>query len=73
MATLEINYKGMIRHAKLELKHKGGDMVDYILTGKNGYSVYYFRKHEGVWILAYGQLDEEWKEAIIKALVDRFD
>lgn len=46
---------------------------DYILTGKNGYSIFYFRKVENVWVLAYGTMPDDMRDAIILALSDRFD
>jgi len=48
-------------------------MKDYHLYNKNGIAFYVFRKSQGVWELAYGQLADDVKEACIDALIIRFD
>ncbi|WDF67670.1 hypothetical protein PQ465_15320 [Sphingobacterium oryzagri] len=73
MQPLEIHYRGKIRYAPIECLEKGFGLKDYRLMGKNGVSIYIFRKEEDVWRMAYGDLDAELREAIISALILRFD
>ncbi|MDM1294303.1 hypothetical protein HX021_08325 [Sphingobacterium sp. N143] len=72
MKTLKVQYKGKIIHAKFTIEEKGMGLRDYYIHHKNGYSFYIFRKSEGVWRIAYGDLDEDLKESIIAALSERF-
>jgi hypothetical protein len=73
MTTLTFTYKGKEITAKLEVKEKHYSEPDYILTGKNGYSLYYFRKQDGIWTLAYGEMPSDLRDIIIAALIARFD
>jgi len=60
-------------YAQLSVNDRGLGMRDYNLTGKDGLSLYIFRKEQGEWKCAYGYLDEDIKQAIIDALILRFD
>lgn len=73
MATLTFTYKDRTITCPLTIKEKHMASPDYILTGKNGYSIYYFRKVDSVWMLAYGHMPDDMRDAIIQALSASFD
>lgn len=73
MATLTFTYKERTITCPLTVKEKHMASPDYILTGKNGYSIFYFRKVDNVWKLVYGTMPDDMRDIIIKALSDRFD
>lgn len=57
----------------MSIEDKGMGMKDYHLYNKNGLAFYVFRKSQGFWELAYGELANDIKEACIDALILRFD
>lgn len=73
MATLTFTYKDRMITCPLTVKAKHMASPDYILTGKNGYSIFYFRKVDNVWKHVYGTLPDDMRDAIIQALSARFD
>ncbi|MCT1524988.1 hypothetical protein [Sphingobacterium hotanense] len=73
MKPLEIHCRNRVMYAQLSVNDRGLGMRDYNLTGKDGLSLYIFCKEQGEWKCAYGYLDEDIKQAIIDALILRFD
>ena len=73
MKPLEIHYKGKVLHAKMEILDKGFGFTDIRLSSKNGMSIYIFRKERNEWKRAYGTLADDLEEAVIDALILRFD
>lgn len=73
MKPLEIHYKDRVLFAQITINDKGLGMRDYYIYNKNKVTFYVFRKEQGDWILAYGQLDDDIKEAVIDALILRYD
>lgn len=73
MATLTFTFKNRTITCPLTVKEKHMSSPDYILMGKNGYSIFYFRKVDNVWKHVYGTLPDDMRDAIILALSDRFD
>ena len=73
MDTLTISYQGQMITIPMEIKEKHFSEPDYIFYGKKGISLYHFRKEDNVWKLAYGTMPADMRDAIIKALSDRFD
>ncbi|MFD1770804.1 hypothetical protein [Sphingobacterium suaedae] len=73
MKPLEIYCRGRVMHVTFSIEEKGFGMRDFVLIGKNKTSVYVFRKSQMEWGCAYGELDRDIKEAIIDALLLRFD
>lgn len=73
MATLTFTYKHRTINCPLKVRDKGMTGIDYIITGKNGYSLFYFRKKNEQWVLDYGTMPNDMHDAIIHALSLRFD
>lgn len=70
---LSIVYKNKQHEIALDIQNKGDGMFDYILTHKNGYTFYVFRKESGIWKLVYGVLDPELASIILQALAAAID
>ena len=73
MRPLEIHCRERILFAQLTIEDKGMGMRDFYLHHKNRLGFFIFRKNDGHWTLAYGNLPEDIKEACIDALIQRFD
>jgi hypothetical protein len=58
---------------QMSVHDKTMGMKDYHLYNKNGLAFYVFRKSQGIWELAYGELADDIKEACIDALILRYD
>ncbi|GEM_PF-6256067 len=65
---LSIIYRDKQHKINLDVQDKGDGLYDYILTHKNGYTFYVFRKESGIWKLVYGVLDPELTIIILQAL-----
>ena len=73
MKPLEIHCRNRVMYAKISVRDRGSGRRDYVLTGKDGVSLYVFNKEKGHWKCTLGYLDEDIKEAIVNALIIRFD
>jgi len=73
MKPLEVFCRNRVMYVQITVHDKSMGMKDYYLYYKNGHSFFIFRKSQGVWELAYGELAEDIKEACIDALIIRFD
>ncbi len=73
MKPLEVFCRNRVLYVQISVHDKSMGMKDYYLYNKNGHTFYIFRKSQGVWELAYGQLADDVKEACIDALIIRFD
>ncbi len=73
MKPLEVFCRNRVMYVQMSIHDKTMGMKDYHLYNKNGIAFYVFRKSQGVWELAYGQLADDVKEACIDALIIRFD
>ncbi|MNK26440.1 hypothetical protein D3C87_447760 [compost metagenome] len=73
MKPLEVYCRNRVLYVQISVHDKSMGMKDYYLYNKNGHTFYIFRKSQGVWELAYGELSEDIKEACIDALIIRFD
>jgi len=73
MKPLEVFCRNRVLYVQISVHDKSMGMKDYYLYNKNGHTFYVFRKSQGFWELAYGELSEDIKEACIDALIIRFD
>lgn len=73
MKPLEVHCRNRVLYIRMSIEDKGMGMRDYYLYDKNGKSFYIFRRSQGVWELAYGQLADDVREACIDALILRYD
>ncbi len=73
MKPLEIHCRGRVMFAQISIQDKGLGMRDYYVYHKNKVTFYVFRKSQGDWELAYGHLADDIKEAVIDALILRYD
>jgi hypothetical protein len=70
---LSFIYRDKPRKITLRVNEKAPGMVDYILTHKNGYTFYIFRKESGVWKHVYGSLPADLAKPILEALSKAID
>jgi len=74
MNSLTFVYKGREITAPLEVIDKGLNTIDYHLRGKDGLSLFIFRYMGPLnWSHIYGELKDDLKEAILDALIERFE
>ncbi|TDS11757.1 hypothetical protein [Sphingobacterium paludis] len=73
MIPLEVHLKEKVLHIAYTTKDKPFGGKEITLLGKNGVSIYIFRKEMGFWKLTYGELSEDLREACIDAIILRFD
>jgi len=73
MKPLEVYCRNRVMYVQMTVHDKSMGMKDYHLYSKNGLDFYVFRKSQGIWELAYGELADDIKEACIDALILRFD
>lgn len=73
MDLLEIHCRGKVLFAKIECVEKAFRAVDFQLIGKDGISLYIFRKEDNKWRCAYGALADDIKESVIDALILRYE
>ena len=73
MKPLEAFCRNRVMYVQMTVHDKSMGMKDYHLYNKNGLAFYVFRKSQGVWELAFGELADDIKEACIDALIMRFD
>jgi len=73
MKPLEVHCRNRVLFVKMSIEDKGMGMRDYYLYDKNGKSFYIFRRSQGIWELAYGNLADDVREACIDALILRYD
>lgn len=73
MNLLEIHCRGRVMFAQIVVHGRGPGMRDFYLYHKNSIVYYIFRKDRGSWLLAYGELADDIKEACIDALILRYD
>jgi hypothetical protein len=73
MKPLEVYCRNRVMYVQMSIHDKTMGMKDYHLYNKNGLAFYVFRKSQGFWELAYGELADDIKEACIDALIIRFD
>lgn len=73
MESLTFLYRGKEVTAKMEViqKHLAG--WEYHLQGKDGVRLFIFRKDGNEWSHVYGSLNKELREAILDALIMRFE
>lgn len=73
MDKLTFEWKGKIISAKLEITPGHFGPTTYTVFANRTAAIFVFRKIEGVWNQAYGKEHGDMKDAIIKALDERFD
>lgn len=73
MKPLEVYCRNRVMYVQMSIHDKTMGMKDYHLYNKNGLAFYVFRKSQGFWGLAYGELANDIKESCIDALILRFD
>lgn len=73
METLTFTYRGKEVTAKMEVIQKHLSCHEYHLIGKNRVQLFIFRKNGNHWHHAYGHLRDDLREAILDALIMRFE
>lgn len=71
MDSITFRYKERTITARMEIVEKGGCLIDYIVYANKNAQIFYFRK-QGGWVLAYGNMPDDLRDAIIAALKERF-
>lgn len=73
MEPLIVHYKNKVLRIPIEHLKEGFGLDEYKLTGKDGMSIYLFRKEGNTWSCTYGDLSPDLIDAIIDALIPRFN
>jgi len=73
MDPLIVHFKDKVLTIPIESLKQGFGLDEYKLTGKDGHSIYLFRKDGNEWSHTFGELPQPLIDAIIDALILRFN
>lgn len=68
MKPLEIYCRNRVMYVQMTVHDKSMGMKDYHLYSKNGLDFYVFRKSQGIWELAYGELADDIEQRALMRL-----
>jgi len=73
MDKLTFEWKGKTITAKLDIKPGHFGPNTYTVHANKTSAIFVFRKEDGIWNQAYGKEHGDMKDAIIKALDEKFE